>query len=283
MLDIAIVGCGPAGLSAAINSYARNKSVVVFGNGINNSWLYKAENVNNHLGMPNMSGEDMLNKFVEHVNELGIEIKHGRVLQIFNTGQHYMLNFENEIVEAKTVIIATGMNKKSKIANEERLLGKGVSYCATCDGMLYKDKDVAVVIDSLEAMSDVRFLSGICKRVYCFSKLNALEDLPDNVEKINGLPFEIVGDDFVTGIRISDTEVINCNAVFVITAALPITQLISNIKLNNGTIEVTRLMETNLPGLYAAGDCTGYPFQISKAIGEGLIAALQAAKFIDSH
>lgn len=281
MIDIAVIGCGPAGLSAAINAWARNKSVIVFGNKIDTGALYKTKKIDNHLGMPNESGKDMMEKFLTHALNLNIEIKNGRVLQILSMGKYFVINFENEFFNAKTVIIAVGITKTKKIPGEEKFLGNGVSYCATCDGMFYKNKSVAVVADSVEAESDVRFLSGICKNVIYLPMYDLKENFPDNVEIIHGKPNEILGDDSIKALKIDNKEIV-CDGIFFINENTPVDNIIFGLELNGSIIKVNCLCETNLPGVFAAGDCTGWPFQLSKAIGQGQVAAQNAAKFIDS-
>ncbi len=282
MIDIAIIGAGPAGLSAAINIASRNKKPVVFGRPINSSWLYAAELVNNHLGMPKQTGVEMLNNFRNHAIDLGVEIKEGRILQILDMGSHFALNFENEFVEAKKVIIATGISKGKTIKGESEFLGKGVSYCATCDGMLYRGKDVVVVGETEEGIHDANFLAEICNKVYYLPYNNQIENLNlinGKIEVIENVKLtEVIGDEFVNSVLVGD-KTINCSGVFFIKQTTPITSLIFNLELDdNNAIKINRLCQTNLNGIFAAGDCTGAPFQVSKAVGEGLVAGLQAVK-----
>ncbi len=267
MLDVAVVGAGPAGLSAAINVYARNKTVRVFGKNMTTSWLYKAERVDNHLGMPEMTGAEMLEAFYKHTRDLNIEISEGRILQILPMGDYFTLNFEDEFIEAARVILATGLTKGKSITGEDEFLGKGVSYCATCDGMLYKGRKV-VVVNQLtespeESEEDIKFLNSICE-------VDEIE--PKRVKRI-------IGDDRVSGIE-TDEGVIKAAGVFVLKETMKPDRLIYGLELSGNSIVVNRNFETNIPGLYAAGDCIGAPFQLSKAIGEGLVAGQNAANSI---
>ena len=166
MIDIAIIGGGPAGLSAAINAAQRNKKVTVFGRGIETSMLYKAEKVDNYIGMPDITGKKMLEDFLSHAVNKGVEIKHNKVYQIFKTGDFFTLNADNNFIEAKKVIIASGIEKGKPIKGEKELVGRGVSYCATCDGNFYKDKEVAVVGGGDTALGDALYLSNLCKKVH---------------------------------------------------------------------------------------------------------------------
>ncbi len=280
MLDIAIIGAGPAGLSAAINGATRNKSVMVFGNKPTSSLIYKAEQVNNYLGMYGVSGKEMIEQYVDHATNMGVDIHLGKVIQIFSMGDYYTLNVENEFFDAKTVIIATGLPMVKMLPKEEEFIGKGVSYCATCDGMLYKNKDVIVFGETQEAEKDVNYLSEICRNVHYVHKYKEVKNINKTVNLINGKPKEIIAGDYVEGLRVKEHE-LKGNAVFLLRETTPMSKLISGLEMNGKTIKVNRNMETNLPGLYAAGDCTGTPYQISKAVGEGLIAALSAVTYID--
>jgi len=277
MIDVAIIGSGPAGLSAAINAAQRNKKVTVFGRGIETSMLYKAEKVDNYIGMPSVTGKKMLEEFYSHAINKGVEIKNNKVYQIFKTGEHFTLNADNIFIEAKKVIIASGIEKGKPIAGEKELVGRGVSYCATCDGMLYRGKEVAMIADSENAEEDLKFLSEICSKVYFIPLYKFSGDLADNVELIDKRPVMIKGENVVSGLGFDDME-IECKGVFIIKESVPVSALIDGIELEDGAIKVNRQMQTSISGLYAAGDCTGAPFQISKAVGEGLVAALSAVK-----
>ncbi|MCL2565478.1 MAG: FAD-dependent oxidoreductase [Defluviitaleaceae bacterium] len=266
MLDIAIIGAGPAGLSAGINAIARGREAAVFGRGVESSFLYKAEKVDNHLGLPGLSGSEMLDKFYNHAKSLGVDIRNGRVLQILPMGDYFSINFDNMIENSRTIILATGIVKGDKIEGEEEFLGKGVSYCATCDGMLYRGKEVAVVGNSEEAMEDAEFLSKIAAKVHL----------------VKSKPIRVTGEQFVTAIETKE-GIIPCQGVFFIKETMPFDSLIAGIELDGGLVKVDRLQQTNIPGVFAAGDCTGWPYQLSKAVGEGLVAAQQADRYISKE
>ncbi|WP_058486146.1 NAD(P)/FAD-dependent oxidoreductase [Defluviitalea phaphyphila] len=279
MLDIAIIGAGPAGLSAAINGVIRNKKVIVFGREPKSSYLYKAEKVDNYLGMPNISGPKMIEEFLNHAKKLGVEFHEGRTLEVFPMGNYYTLNVENEFFEAKTVIIATGIPKANYIPGEKEFLGKGVSYCGTCDGPLYRGKTTMVIGEIEEAEEDVNFLQEICDKVYFLPTYKEIKHVSPKVEILKGKPKEILGDNFVSGIRIDDKE-LKVDGVFLIKETVPVTQLIKGLEMEGKTIKVNRRQETNFPGVFAAGDCTGRPFQVTKAVGEGAVAALETVSYL---
>ena len=281
MIDIAIIGSGPAGLSAAINAIARGRKPVVYGRSMDTSFLYKAEQVDNYLGMGGLNGEEMLEKFKSHAIEQGVEIKEGRVLQIVPMGDYFAINFENEIENARAVILASGIVKGNKIQGEEEFLGRGVSYCATCDGMLYRGKDVAVIAETHEAKEDVEFLSKIARKVHYIPAEGFEIAGGGNISVYQTKAVEVVGGDFVVALK-TEEKIIECQGVFFVKGTMPFDSLVAGIELDDGMVKVDRLMQTNIEGVFAAGDCTGWPFQISKAVGEGLVAAQQADRYIRS-
>ncbi len=279
MIDIAVIGNGPAGMSAAINAVARNKSVEIFGRDYKTTTLYKAEKVNNYLGLPDVTGKEMMDTFYKHIEELNIKINLGRVQQIMPFGDYFMINCDNQIFEAKTIIIATGINKASTIKNEDAFIGKGLSYCATCDGMLYRGKDVVLVGEVEEANEDVIFLSEVCNSVTYVCKEIPEIKFAENVKVIKSKLKEIKGENFISSVVIGDEE-IKAEGVFIIKESIPSDNLIAGLKLDGNAIEINRLCETNVAGVYACGDVTGWPYQVSNAVGEGLIAAQQAARYL---
>lgn len=279
MLDIAIIGGGPAGLSAAINGVIRNKKVKIFGNDITTSYLYKAEKIDNYIGMMGATGQEMMEAFLGHAKEMNVEIENKKVLEVFNMGDFYMLNVENEFIEAKTVVLANGITKASSLEGEEAFLGRGVSYCATCDGPLYRGKTVALIGDSAHAEEDVNYLNEVCEKVYYIPLYKNIGSLGEKVEVINGRPKAVEGEGVVNKLVLKDGE-LEVSGVFIIKESIPTTQLLKGLEIENKAIKVNRFMETNMPGVYAAGDCTGRPYQVAKAVGEGATAALQAVSYL---
>ena len=283
MFDIAIIGSGPAALSAAVNARQRNKSVCVFGRSLDSSLLFAAEKVDNYLGMPDLSGEEMLNQFYAHAVKRGVEFKESRISQIMPMGDRFMINADNEFFEAKTLILAIGLNKSRGIEGEMEYLGKGVSYCATCDGMLYRNKKVVVVGEHEEGEAEANFLADVCEKVTYVPLYQPVLNLKENVTVLNGKPKSVLGEGIrVTGIQV-DGEMVECDGIFFAKNSTPPESLVFGLATDGKNIIVDRSMATNLPGVFAAGDCTGAPFQIAKAVGEGLVAALSAAAYIDAN
>lgn len=282
MYDIGIIGSGPAALSAAVNARQRNKSVCVFGRSLDSSLLFAAEKVDNYLGMPDLSGEEMLNQFYSHAVKRGVEFKESRISQIMSMGDYFVINADNEFFEAKTLILAIGLNKSKGIAGEMEYLGKGVSYCATCDGMLYRNKRVVVVGENEEGEAEANFLADVCEKVIYLPLYQPVLNLKETVEVLSGKPKAVIGEGSrVTGIEVGD-ETVECDGIFFAKNSTPPESLLFGLHTDGKNIIVDRSMATNLPGVFAAGDCTGAPFQIAKAVGEGLVAALSAAAYMDA-
>ena len=278
--DIAVVGGGPAGLSAAINARARGKSVVVVGNDYRESPLYRAERVDNYLGMPGMTGAQLLEAYRRHAESMEVDFRAGRVLNIMQLEGTCYLSIGSEMETAKAVVLATGVVRGKKLPGEVKYLGRGVSYCATCDGMLYRGKPVVVVGMAPDAPEEANFLQSIgCQVTYVSAR--APEGLVPAIPYVKSGRLEIVGEDGVTALRVGDTE-LPAQCVFLLRSAMPPTDLLPDLALEeNGYITVNRQMGTNLPGIFAAGDCTGLPLQLSKATGEGLVASQAAAEYVD--
>lgn len=279
MLDIVIIGAGPAGLSAAINGVIRNKKVRVIGRNPKTSYLYKAEKVDNYLGIHDVTGPEMVDQFVKHALDMGVEIVDGKVLEVFSMGDYYALNVGNNFIEAKTVIIANGLGKSKAMPGEKEFLGKGVSYCATCDGMLYRDKTVVIIGETEEAEEDVNYLQEVTEKVYYVPLYKDIKNVNEDVEIIRSKPKKVLGETVVTGLTLEDRD-LEVQGVFIAKETTPIAQILGGLELDSNSIKVNRQMETNMPGVYAAGDCTGRPYQVSKAVGEGVVAALEAVSYL---
>ncbi len=283
--DIAIIGGGPAGLSAAINGRIRNKNLVVFQKGEGSYRLLKAPRVDNYLGFMEVSGSELNQRFRESAESMGVKIKAESVTTVIKQEDLFSILTDKSVYSAKTVIIATGINEKASIRNEENLIGRGVSYCATCDGPLYRGKEVAVLAYTPDAEEEANFLSEICKKVYYLPQYKGRFKLKPEVEIISGKPMEILGTGQVRGLSYGNNEenamVLNIAGLFIIRRSMPIDQLIAGLELVDGSVAVDRGMRTNIPGVFAAGDCTGKPWQIAKAVGEGQVAALSAVEYLD--
>lgn len=281
IIDIAIIGGGPAGLSAALNGIARGKKVRLFS--AEGNYLERAERVDNYLGMSNISGSDMMQYFRAQVAEAGVAAETGRVVNILPMEKYFMLAFNSEALSAKTVIIASGAARQKEISGESEFLGRGVSYCATCDGMLYRGKKVVVCGEARDLVEEANFLQNLGAFVTVVLPKKRPEKLSPSILFHQSRLTAINGAGVVRSIDLQSGEQEATDGVFILHNSLAPTTLLKGIEIQEGFIKVSRLMETNIPGLFAAGDCTGIPLQIAKAVSEGLIAAQQAAKYIDDQ
>ena len=278
--DIIVLGSGPAGLSAAVTARGRNKSVLVIGNCWQDSPLARAERVDNYLGMPGMTGMEMLEAFQRHAQEMGGEMVTGKVLSIMEW-EGFHLTVGSQVYEGSALILAPGVVRQAKFPGEETYLGRGVSYCATCDGMLYRNKPVAVVGRSKDAPHEAAYLKSIgCQVVYVAPKRP--DQLEEDIPFIQAAKLAVKGEQTVTALE-ADGADIPVNGVFILREAVAPGDLLPGLTLEKGAIQVDRSMATSVPGVFAAGDATGAPLQVSKAVGEGLIAALSACEYLDRN
>lgn len=280
MTDIAIIGGGPAGLSAAINAIARGKSTRVFST--KNNYLERAARVDNYLGMESVSGTELMESFRQHAISLGVSLEIGQIITILPVADYFMLNFNGVIVQAKSVVLAIGAAKQKPLPGEEQFLGQGVSYCATCDGMMYRGKKAIVYGLSDEAVLEANHLQEIGVNVTFISAKQRPVDLVSDVQFISGAVTAIVGESIVQAVKVNATSIAT-NVVFILRNVIVPTALCKGLSIKDGFLAVNRDMETNIPGIFACGDCSGKPLQIAKAVGEGLIAAQQASKYIDDQ
>ena len=278
--DIAIVGSGPAGLSAALNAKIRNKEFVIFGNKNLTTKLVKAPKINNYLGFFEVSGEDIKERFQEHLKVMDIQITEERINSIYAMGDYFALMANEKTFEAKTVILATGIEYTKPIKGEEEFLGKGVGYCATCDAPLYKGKTVVIIGHNKEAEDETNYVSEIAGKTYYVPMYKGSYNLNANVTLIEDKPEEVMGDLKVKKLLLKDSE-IETNAVFILKDSISPGQLVPGLKIEDDHIAVDRLMKTNIKGCFAAGDCVGKPYQYIKSAGEGNIASLSAVKYLD--
>ena len=286
MYDIAIIGAGPAGLSAAITARARNKDVLVISNKPLDSPLARASHIDNYPGLPQISGAKLLEQMVEHALALGVVFDFRKTVSILPMGEYFSISVGDDIVECRSVILATGAQSAKPFAGEAEYLGRGVSYCATCDGMLYRKARVCVVGLSKEATEEANFLEEIgCNVVFIAKKLP--QGLSEGITVKTGTVAEIRGDGLgVTELVFrpegsSQNETIVCSGVFVLRPSVAPDALIMGLELSDGYIAVDTAMRTSVPGVFAAGDCTGKPLQISKATGEGQLACFSAVAYLE--
>lgn len=263
--DIIIIGGGPAGLTAAIQGRVRGRSVLVVTNEPTASPLCKAPAMDNYPGIPGVSGLELVETLVRQAKELGAEIRIGRAIAVMSAGESCFVSIGSDVVEGRTVILAMGVSRAAPLAGELEYLGRGVSYCATCDGMFYRGREIVVAGNAPDLKEETEYLRGIGCLV--------------TEARLPGLT--VLGGQKVTGVRTAAGEEIPCEAVFLLRATLVPDRMIPGIELEDSHIRVDRNMRTNLPGVFAAGDCTGQPLQLAKAVGEGQMAAHSADQYME--
>lgn len=278
--DIAIIGTGPAGLSAAITATIRNKKVLLLGSRDLSEKLSKAHEIQNYLGFPAVKGADLAAAFQKHIDQMGIEITEKRVNAVYAMGDFFALQAGEDMLEASSVILATGVVQGKPLPGETELLGRGVSYCATCDAPLYRGRRVAVIGFSPREEAEAAFLSEVCSEVLYFPVYKEETNLPESVRVIR---------EKVTGIEKQAQEMVvktaengyTVDGVFVLREAVAPAQLVPGLETDGGHVVVNRKMAASIPGVFACGDITGTPYQYIKAAGEGNVAALRAVAYLD--
>lgn len=280
MYDCIIIGTGPAGLSAALNLKTYKKSFVWFGSKSLSDKVRKAEKITNYPGFPELTGQELFAHFEDHIQSVGLEITEKTVTNVMSAGNYYMVLADNEIYEAKTLILAMGVMTAKLLKGEDELLGRGVSYCATCDGMFYKDKEIAVLCNDPKYEHEVEYLADLAAKVTYFPLFSDSQVKKENVTISKDFPVEVNGIDRVTGLTLKSGEILSVDGVFCLRNAIALSKLIPELEIENGHIVVDRAQKTNLPGCFAAGDCTGRPYQYTKAVGEGNVAAHSCISYL---
>ncbi|MCR5747997.1 MAG: NAD(P)/FAD-dependent oxidoreductase [Lachnospiraceae bacterium] len=278
--DIAIIGTGPAGVSAALTAKNRNKTILLIGKKDMSNKVLKSHKILNYPGLPDISGEDMVKAMRAHLDDMGIEITEEQVTNVYAMGDYFALQCAKEMYEAKTVILATGVMPGKLLPGEEKYLGNGVSYCATCDAALYKGKETIVLGYSPKEEEEAAFLAEVASKVYYIPTYQDEVRLSEsNIEVIRGIPKEIKREANKTTL-VLDGQEITADVIFVLRDAVSPGQLVPGLETDGAHIKTERDMSTSMKGLFAAGDITGTPYQDAKSVGEGNIAAISAVSYL---
>ena len=280
--DIAIIGTGPAGISAAITAKLRNKNIILFGNKDLSDKINKAHSIKNYTGLPNVTGEELATALKNHLNDLDIEITEKRVNAVYSMGEYFALQVGKEMIESKSLIIATGVTALKTLENVYEFLGRGVSYCATCDAHFCKGKDVAVIAYTKEAEEDALFLSEVCSSIKYFPLYDISNEIFDkygNIQIIKDKPIGFAGNMKAEKI-ICENSSYDAFSTFVVRNNISADKLVPGLKTDGTHIIVDLQMETNIKGLFACGDIAGKPYQYIKSAGQGNIAALSAIAYL---
>ena len=279
MFDTAIIGTGPAGISAALTLKALKKDIILFGSEKLSQKIRVAEQIRNYPGLPGVSGVQMQEAFANQLAQMEISITDKTVTGIYNMGTHYGILCDQEMFEAKTIIMATGVEAVKPIPGELEFVGRGVSYCATCDGFLYKGKTIGVLCTTKDLEHEIEYLADLAEKVYLIPLYKHVEVKAENVEIIQKKPSAIAGGMKADKLVFEDREV-TVDGIFMLKQAVAPSVLLYGLETADGHIIVDRACKTNLPGCFAAGDCTGRPYQYVKAAGEGNVAAHSAVEYL---
>lgn len=279
LYDSIIIGTGPAGVSAALNLKILGKNFLWFGSGATSKKVEAAELVRNYPGLPDISGTGLAEAFIAHAQKMGIAPEHKVVTAIYDLSDRYAVQAGDEVFESRTIILCTGVVTAKPIAGEENYLGRGVSYCATCDGFLYKGKTIAVLLFDKSFEHEAEYLATIAQKVYLMPMYKNCEVKAENVEIVMKMPKEISGGMKAERLVFSDGE-LNADGIFILRSSISPATLLRGLQTDGGHIVVDRQCRTNLAGVFAAGDCTGRPYQYVKAAGEGNVAAHAAVDYL---
>lgn len=282
--DSVIIGTGPAGLSAALTLKLRGKNIIWIGSRNMSDKVCKAECISNYPGFINISGSELNETFRSQTEAMDIEIAEKMVNSIMPFSDHYAVMAGSEFYESRTVILATGTANTATLPGETDYVGRGVSYCATCDGNLYRGKTVAVICNNVRFEHEVKYLSEISGKVYYFPLYKNVSVSADNIKIQTEKVVEIVGDGKrVSRVKLRDGSTADVNGVFCLRDSVALSALMPQLGTEDGHISVDRSMSTNIKGIFAAGDCTGRPYQYAKAIGEGNVAAHSVLEFLSQE
>ncbi len=292
LYDVAIIGCGPAGLQAAIHAASKKAKVIVFGKP-RNSGLYKAHIANYCCYEKPISGKKLLEEGRKQAESFEAVCLEEDIIEIRNEDNLFSLITESgATLTSRTLILSMGVaRKKLRVKGEKKLVGRGVSYCVDCDANFYKGLDVAVVGNESAAVTGAVTLLSYAKTVYLICrKLMITDTLYEQLKQSQVKVIqdtwvkEIIGTNEVESVLLKNGEILKVHGIFVELGAKGALELAANLGVffdqeTVSFIETNKKQETNIAGLYAAGDIAGQPLQIAKAVGEGCVAGIQAAEY----
>lgn len=284
MYDVIIIGAGPAGISAGLYAKRANLNVLIIYK--EQAGLEKAEQIENYYGFENgITGKELYETGIRQAQNLGIDIKREEVINIqMEEKNEYKIITENGTYISRTVIFATG-NKKNvpKIKGIKDFEGRGVSYCAVCDGFFYRNKDISVLGNGKYAISETNELINIANSITILTDGKEEPEIRSDKVKIDTRKIrEVRGDKRIEEIDFEDNSTMKTDGLFVALGVAGSAEFAKKLGIitNKDRIVVNENMETNIPGIYACGDCTGGLLQVSKAVYEGAKAGLQAVRYL---
>ncbi len=300
MKDIIIIGAGPAGLTAALYALRAGKSVLVIEKSTFGGQVTFSPKIENYPGIPEMTGNEFADKLLDQVLAMGAEVEMEKVTGIINEGSRKLVFAGDKKYEAKAVVIAVGVkHRQLGLERENELTGKGISYCAVCDGAFYNGQTVGVVGGGNSALQEAVLLSDICEKVYVFQNLSYMtgeKKLVEILEAKSNVEFmtdvvvsDLKGDDELTGVTLKHTtdgeKVVALNGLFVAIGLEPANSAFADMASldGNGYFDSDEACLTKTEGIYVAGDCRKKSIrQITTATADGATAALAACRYIDA-
>jgi thioredoxin reductase (NADPH) len=287
--DITIIGLGPAGLQAAIHAARKKVKVVAVGKSESSS-LNRAE-VENYLGIDSMEGSEILKKGRDQATRFGAELLEEEVVKITKEGDAFAVVTDHEReIRSRAVVLAVGISRaKLNVPGEKEFLGKGVSYCASCDAGFFKGRPVAIIGEESEAAESAALMAEYASKVYWVHRqLKASEQMIEKarkakVEMVQAKPVRIVGEQTVTGLELEGEKKLDVNGVFIALGAKGSIELALELGVMpdpSGKIPVDENCRTEMEMVYACGDVTGTPWQLARAVGQGCVAGDNAAKAV---
>ena len=279
--DIAVIGTGPAGVSAAITAKVRGKKLILFGSRHLSDKVEKAHSILNYPGLPNVSGAELANAYRMQLDSLDIPITEKQVTAVYAMGDYFAIQTPDDMVESTAVILAAGVVTSKALPGEDAFLGRGVSYCATCDAHFYRGKTVAVLGYSEQACREADFLAETCEKVLYFPAAPHEVQVNDRVEVVREKPAAILGNRQASALETKSGKRFDVDGIFVLRASVAPDKLVPGLAVEEDNhIRVDLQMRTNLPGCFACGDAVGPPYQYIKAAGQGNVAALSAVAYL---
>ncbi len=286
MVDCIVIGSGVAGISAALTLKANGKSFLLMGSAALSEKIEKAESIRNYPGFLGGSGKAFVEELQKQLRREEITVTEEKVTGVYALKDKFsVLTQSGLLFESKTVILACGVESVKQVEGEEEFVGRGVSYCATCDGFLYKDKTVAILCTTKRLEGEIGHLADFVKKAYLIPMYKGVEIARDNVEIIRKMPTCIEGAKrverliFSTPVREGSNQ-LTVDGVFMLRDSVSPAVLVGGLQTEEGLVVVDRKMATNLAGCFAAGDCTGRPYQYAKAVGEGNVAAHSVSEYL---
>ena len=278
--DIAVIGGGPAGVSAAITASSKGRKVILFEAHGFSPRLRSVPKISDYLGVPDVSGTELMDIFVKHLRQTDVDVVEEKIIALREVPQGFVLGTPRGEYASSAVVLATGISRSTLLPGEKEFLGRGVSYCALVDGAKYKHKRVAAIATVPDAMEEIEYLADQCEHVFFFPRYqDFVPPKKKNITVLLDTPTEITGTDKVTGIRAGD-DFYNVQATFVFRASDPLNSFLPGLEIRGRSIYVDDQAQTNIEGVFAGGDCTGQPWQVNRAAGQGQKAGLSAIRYL---